>query len=436
MASPSAQTLPTVGAYSFSPKQEKLLLFVLAAIQFTHVLDFVIMMPLGPQLIRVFSITPQQFGLLVSAYTVSAGISGFAGSFFIDRFDRRAALLWLYIGFTVGTLACALSPDYAFLLAARIFAGLFGGVLGALIFAIIGDAIPEARRGMATGKVMASFSVASVIGVPFGLYLATLISWHAPFVLLAGASALVLPVAFKALPSMIKHLAGKRAAGNPFANLQTIFTNSNMRWALSLMMMLNVAGFMVIPFLSQYMVQNVGLREDQLPYIYLFGGALSYFTSPYIGKLADRYGKPRVFVWMAVSSLLPVLLITNLSVTPLWIVLVITTFFFVVNGGRFVPAVALVTSSALPRVRGSFMSINSSLQSLAAGFASYLAGLIVTEASDKSLLHFSWTGLVSAVATLLCILICLRVKTVDQPSPVKAPDSTASTAEEAVPAAV
>ena len=432
----SPQVLPPVSAYNFGPKQERLLLLVLSAIQFTHVLDFVIMMPLGPQLIRVFNITPQQFGLLVSAYTISAGVSGFAGSFFIDRFDRRAALLWLYIGFAVGTLACALSPDYAFFLAARIFAGLFGGVLGALIFAIIGDAIPEERRGMATGRVMASFSVASVIGVPFGLYLTTLISWHAPFILLAGASALVLPVAFKALPSMRKHLVAKRAGSSPFANLRTIFTDANMRWALSLMMMLNVAGFMVIPFLSPYMVQNVGLREDQLPYIYLFGGALSYFTSPYIGKLADRYGKPRVFVWMAVLSLLPVLLITNLPVTPLWIVLVITTGFFVINGGRFVPAVALVTSSASPRVRGSFMSINSSSQSLAAGFASYLAGVIVTQAPDKSLLHFNWTGLVSAVATVLCILICLRVKTVDRLSPVKAPDPTASAAEEAVPAAV
>src|SRR5690349_18505361 len=158
--------LPPTG-YSFTPNQEKLILFVLAAIQFTHVLDFVIMMPLGPQLMRVFEITPQQFGLLVSAYTVSAGISGFAGSFFIDRFDRRSALLLLYVGFALGTLACALSPDYYFFLAARILAGLFGGVLGALIFSIIGDAIPESRRGAATGKVMAAFSVASVVGVPF-----------------------------------------------------------------------------------------------------------------------------------------------------------------------------------------------------------------------------------------------------------------------------
>ncbi|MES2734129.1 MAG: MFS transporter [Bacteroidota bacterium] len=396
--------------YFFTPQQEKWLLFILSAIQFTHILDFVIMMPLGPQLIRVFGINPQQFSLLVSAYTVSAGVSGFAGSFFIDRFDRRLALLWLYIGFSLGTLACALAPDYIFFLAARIFAGLFGGVLSALVFAIIGDAIPEARRGAATGKVMASFSLASVLGVPFGLYLTTIFSWHAPFLLLAAASFVVLPLAFKVLPSMQKHLVRQVKDSNPFINLQAIFSTPNLRWALSLIMMLSIAGFTVIPFISPYMVKNVGLLEKDLPYIYLFGGALTYFTSPYIGKLSDEYGKSRVFTWTAILSIFPVLLITHLPITPLWLVLCITTIFFIVHGGRFVPAMALVTSSVSPKIRGSFMSINSSLQSLAAGIASFGAGLIVAEAPDKSLLHFGWVGIVSAVASLLCVVLCLKVK--------------------------
>lgn len=397
-------------AYAFTARQEKWLLFVLASIQFTHILDFVIMMPLGPQLMRVFQITPQQFGVLVSAYTISAGISGFAGSFFIDRFDRRLALLFLYIGFALGTLACALAPDYYFFLVARIFAGLFGGVMGALIFAVIGDAIPESRRGAATGKVMAAFSVASVIGVPFGLYLTTLISWHAPFILLAGMSMVVLPLVYKVLPSMRRHLVGKVKGDSPFANLQKIFSEPNLRWALSLMITLSIAGFTVIPFISTYMVANVGLKEVHLPYIYLFGGGLTYFTSPYIGRLSDRYGKTRVFIIMATLSILPVLVITHLPVTPLWMVLVITTLFFVVNGGRFVPAMAMVTSSAAPQIRGSFMSINSCTQSLGAGLASFIGGLIVTEAPDKSLQHFGWVGVVSAVATVICLFLSQRIK--------------------------
>jgi predicted MFS family arabinose efflux permease len=423
-------------AYAFTAKQEKLLLLVLAVIQFTHILDFVIIMPLGPTLMRVFQITPQQFSVLVSVYTISAGISGFAGSFFIDRFDRRAALLFLYIGFALGTLACALAPDYYFFLVARIFAGLFGGVMSALIFAIIGDAIPESRRGAATGKVMAAFSVASVIGVPFGLILTDLISWHAPFILLAGLSGLVLPLGYKALPSMRRHLAGKVKGGSPFANLDKIFSDPNLRWALSLMIMLNIAGFTVIPFISPYMVSNVGLKQEEIKYIYLFGGLLTYFTSPYIGKLADQYGKTRVFTIMATLSILPILVITNLPVTPLWIVLVITTLFFIVNGGRFVPAMALVTSSASPQIRGSFMSINSCTQSLGAGFASYLGGLIVTEASDKSLQHFGWVGVVSAVAAVICILLSQKVKAaVAPPTMVESTTSGDKAPEKPVPTA-
>jgi predicted MFS family arabinose efflux permease len=415
MSNSPALSLDSGTAYAFTPKQEKLLLFVLAAVQFTHILDFVIMMPLGPQLMRVFSISPQQFSLLVAAYTVSAGVSGFAGSFFIDRFDRRVALLLLYVGFALGTLACALAPDYYFFLAARIFAGLFGGVLGALIFAIIGDAIPESRRGAATGKVMAAFSVASVLGVPFGLYLTTLISWHAPFILLAAMSMMVLPLGYKALPSMRKHLVVKIKGSNPFDNLRKIFSDANLRWALSLMIMLSIAGFTVIPFISPYMVANVGLKEEHLTYIYLFGGGLTYFTSPYIGKLADQFGKTKVFTIMALLSILPVIVITNLPVTPLWLVLLITTIFFIMNGGRFVPAMAMVTSSASPQIRGSFMSINSSIQSLGSGLASFLAGLIVTESADKSLQHFSWVGMVSAIATVLCIFLSQKVKSATLP---------------------
>jgi predicted MFS family arabinose efflux permease len=169
-------------------KKEKILLFILASIQFTSIMDFMIMMPLGPQLMRIFQINPQEFGFLVSAYTFAAGFSSFIGVFWIDNFDRKKALMNMYLGFLLGTLACALSPTYTILVLSRILTGLFGGLLMALVFSIIGDVIEEKRRGTAMGYVSTSFSLASVLGVPFGLFIASFWNWHAPFFFLRSRS--------------------------------------------------------------------------------------------------------------------------------------------------------------------------------------------------------------------------------------------------------
>ncbi|WP_375438196.1 MFS transporter [uncultured Hymenobacter sp.] len=138
-------------------KNEKLLLALLAAVQFTNILDFVIMMPLGPQLMPALGIVPRQFGLVISAYTFSAGATGLAAAF-LDRFNRKTALLALYLGFGLGTVACALAPTYHWLVAARALTGAFGGVLGSLVLAIVGDAVPESRRGQAIGLGSPLFS--------------------------------------------------------------------------------------------------------------------------------------------------------------------------------------------------------------------------------------------------------------------------------------
>ncbi|MDQ4141708.1 MAG: MFS transporter, partial [Bacteroidota bacterium] len=231
--------------------REGWLLFILAVVQFTHIIDFVIMMPLGPQLMRVFSINPKQFGLLVSAYTFAAAFSGFISTFFIDKFDRKNALLALYFGFIVGTFCCAIAPNYQILMLARVLAGAFGGVIGALVFSIIGDVVPEHRRGSATGKVMAAFSAASIIGIPVGLYLASLSSWHAPFYGLTALSLLVLFIAIKFLPTMRGHLTNA-VQQKPVKLVMDILTNKNLMWALFLMIMLTIAGFTVVPFISPY----------------------------------------------------------------------------------------------------------------------------------------------------------------------------------------
>jgi len=391
--------------------REGWLLFILAAVQFTHVMDFVIMMPLGPQLMRIFSISPKEFGFLVSAYTFSAAISGFISTLFIDKFDRKNALLFLYAGFIVGTFCCAIAPTYVWLMVARILAGAFGGVIGALVFAIIGDAIPEKRRGAATGKVMAAFSVASIAGVPVGLYLASRLNWHAPFFLLTGLSIMILVIAFLVLPPLKGHLTNA-IKNNPLNVIGEIVRNKNLVWALALMVMLTLAGFTVVPFISPYLVSNVGFSEDELAYMYMFGGLASVVTSQITGRLADKFGKQRVFIYMAIFSIIPILLLTNLKPVPHFLVLIITTTFFIGFGARFVPAVTLITSSVTPKLRGSFMSFNSSIQQLASGLSAFLSGLIIQKSVAGPLLHFNVIGIIASVATILCIFIIRKLKVV------------------------
>jgi predicted MFS family arabinose efflux permease len=391
-------------------RAERLLIAVLCAIQVTHLTDFVILMPLGPQLMRVFTVTPQQFALLVSSYTFSAAVAGVVAALVIDRFGRKRALLWLYAGFTIATLACALAPGYGWLMAARIAAGACGGVLSALVLAVVGDAFPYARRGAATGAVMAGFSIASVAGVPLGLWLAARWSWHAPFYLLTGLSAAVWTMAAVALPPLRGHLqAGPRDAHA--TTLARLFGDPNHRWAFALTVTLMFAGFSVIPFLSPYLVANVGLGEPQLAYVYLLGGICTVVTSNLIGRCADRFGKAATFTAVAAVSLAPILVVTNLRQAPLATTLLITTVFIIFVSGRFVPAMAMVTAAVDARHRGSFMSINSAIQSLAAGLAAYLAGLIIARPDEHGpLQHFDRVGALAAVATVACMVIVRRVR--------------------------
>src|SRR3954463_5914373 len=253
------------------PSGERKLVLVLAAIQFTHIMDFMIMMPLGPQLMRVMLISPQQFGLLVSVYTLTAAAAALAVAFYTDRFDRRTTLLFLYAGFVVSTLLCGIAPGYGALLAARAFAGAFGGVAGATVHSIIGDVVPEKRRGAATGLIMSSFALASIVGVPIGLVLAAHFSWRWPFLLLVVVSSLVLIVSSRIIQPMRGHIIDG-VSHRPLAQMKAVLGTPNHLRAFAFMFALMFAGFPVIPFISPYMVANVGLQETDLPYLYLFAG--------------------------------------------------------------------------------------------------------------------------------------------------------------------
>jgi predicted MFS family arabinose efflux permease len=393
-------------------KEEKLLLWTLAAINFIHIVDFMILMPLGPQLMRIFDISPREFGLLVSSYTFSAGISSFFGAFFLDRFDRKKILLWVYVGFAIATLGCALSPSYSILLLARILSGLFGGLTSALILAIIGDVIPDTRRGRAMGLVMAAFSVASVLGVPMGLFLASLSDWHMPFYILTGLSISSLGMIIRYIPNINEHLKNDIVRPNPMVVIRRVTGNQNQMRAITLSVMMMFGQFMIIPFLSPYTVANVGFSEMQLTYIYMAGGAFTIFTSPWVGKLSDKYGKLRIFTIFMILNVIPIAIITNLGVTPIPFVLMVSTMFFVTSNGRYVPAAAIITGTSKPENRGSFLSFNSAIQQLATGLASLIAGIIIGENAAGELTNYNIVGYIAIGFSLLCIPIARRVKIV------------------------
>lgn len=393
-------------------KNEKLLLWTLAAINFIHIVDFMILMPLGPQLMRIFSISPREFGLLVSSYTFSAGISSFFGAFFLDRFDRKRILLWVYVGFAVSTLACALSPSYPILLIARVLSGIFGGLTSALILAIVGDVIPDTRRGSAMGLVMAAFSFASVLGVPMGLFLASLSDWHIPFYILTILSLGSLGMIIRFIPSLTGHLDKTTKRPHPLQVISNVTSDPNQMRAITLSVMMMLGQFMIIPFLSAYTVANIGFTEMELTYIYMAGGAFTIFTSPWVGKLSDRHGKLKIFTIFMILNLIPIAVITHLGVTPIPLLLLFSTMFFVTSNGRYVPAAALVTGTARPENRGSFLSFNSAVQQLSTGVASLVAGIIITENAAGQLVNFNVVGYIAIFFSILCIPLAARIKVV------------------------
>lgn len=396
-------------------RAEKLLLFVLACLNFTHIMDFMIMMPMGPQLMRFFSLSPQQFSFIVSAYSLSAGISGFLFSFWADRFPRKYILLVAYSGFVIGTIGCGLAPTYTMLVIARTAAGMFGGIIGAQVLSIVSDTFTYDRRAQAMSIVMTAFSVASVIGVPVGLYLATEISWHAPFLVVGGLGLGVIGLVVRYVPRLDEHLLRGDQRPSPFAVVTNIWKNSNQLRALWLTSTIMLGHFSIIPFISPYLVANVGFGENHLYLIYAVGGALTIFSAPVVGKLADKRGKLPIFIIFAVLSLLPIYLITTMSPAPLPYVLFVTGLFFIFSNGRLIPTQAMTSSVVTPRQRGGFMSINQSLQLLMQSVATYGAGLIIQKTPSGQLENYSIVGFLAMAAIFGSIFIARTVKPVDAP---------------------
>ncbi|MEJ0090267.1 MAG: MFS transporter [Limisphaerales bacterium] len=394
---------------------ERTLLLLLASVQFTHILDFMVMMPLGEQLMRELSIGPGKFSHLVAAYTISAGVVGLLTAPFMDRFDRRKVLLLAYAGFFVGTLACAFSKTAEMLMISRVICGAFGGVSGATIMAIVGDIVPPQRRASGMGIIMAAFAAAAALGVPFGLYLAQKFRWEMPFFLVAGMGVVVWLLIYVTLPPIRAHLSDTPV--HHFKAFFELLRDANAGRALIFMCALVMGHFAIIPLLAPYLVTNMGLPENKLFLIYMVGGISSALTAPLCGKLADKFGRLRVFAILVVVACGVTLWISNSGRMPVWLVLISAGLFFTFASGRFIPAQAIVSLAVPSQRRGSFMSLTSCTRDLTSGITSSIGGWVVTKSPTGQLVNYDKLGWLAVAASLISLWLASRVRVQEVHSP-------------------
>jgi len=386
-------------------RYQKFVVLVLAFLQFTIILDFMIISPLGALLLRDLHITTRQFGLVVSAYAFSAAASGLLAAGFADKFDRKRLLLFFYAGFLLGTLLCGVAGSYAFLLAARIVTGVFGGVIGSIIMAITADLFPLEVRGRVMGTIQTSFAASQVMGLPLGIFLSNHWGWHAPFIMILVAGAPVGLLIAARLQPIVEHLKVP-STRHPVRHLVATVSEGRYLRTFLATMMLATGGFMLMPFGSAFTVENLGIPLTKLPLIYICTGAVTLVAGPLLGKLADAIGKYKLFVIGSVVGATIVAIYCNLGRTPLATVLIFNAVLFIAITCRMISAGALI--SAVPDLpdRGAFMAVNTSLQQFSGGLASSLAGLIVVQAPDGHLLHYDVLGyvVVGAMMTVVALM--------------------------------
>ncbi|MYN29749.1 MFS transporter [Duganella levis] len=387
---------------------QKIVVAMLAFLQFAVILDFMIMSPLGALIMPDLHIGPAQFGLVVSAYAFSAGLSGLLTAGFADRYDRKKLLLFFYTGFIIGTVWCGLAPTFESLLAARIFTGLFGGVIGSIVLAISTDLFPPQMRGRVMGLIQTAFAASQVLGIPVGIYLSNQWNWHVPFIAMAAfglAGGLV--VAWKMQP-VNAHL-GKPQEHSAFMHLYHTLTEQRYLLAFAITALLTTGGFMLMPFSSAYIVNNMGIDLHHLPTVYLITGVCTIFIGPMIGRAADAFGKFRVFLFGTALSIAMVLIYTHLGRVPLWMLVVVNTMMFVGIFSRMIPFQALSSTVPVQTQRGSYNAISASIQQLAGGLASVVSGHIVTQAADGRLQHFDTVGYVVVGTSLVAGALLWRL---------------------------
>ncbi|MGK0367431.1 MAG: putative MFS family arabinose efflux permease [Thermoproteota archaeon] len=392
--------------YNINLKEQKAIVLLLSLIQFTHILDFMIIMPLGPEIIELFNITPTQFGLLVSCYTFAACAAGIIAGYFSDRFDRKKYLIITYLFFIVATFSCSFSSSYNSFLVFRLFTGLFGGVLGGIVYSIISDVIPTERRGRAMGSLVTAFSFASVLGVPLSLYIANLSKWSAPFIVVGILSTIVLIFIIKFVPTLDKHL-GQKDDGDHFKKYIHVFSHKPHILSFIIVLFMMCASFSIIPYISHFMVTNMGIDIKQIPIVYLAGGFFTIFTAKFIGSLVDKKGAFKLYVIVSLFSIFPILRLTHHEPAGIYFALLTSVPLMIGLTGRMIPYMTMISNISTDETRGSYMSVFSSVRHVSTGIASYLGGVILVSDPSKKLLNFNHLGYLSTACTLIAIILCI-----------------------------
>ena len=386
-----------------------LVIILLALTQFTVVLDFMVMSPLGDMLIKSMSLSTSQFGFAVSGYAFSAGISGFLTAGFADKFDRKKLLLFFYVGFIAGTLFCGLAHTYPMLLAARIITGLFGGVIGSISLAITADLFPLHQRGRAMGFMQMGFGASQVLGIPISLYIANHWGWQSPFLMIVGLATIVWISTMMKLQPIAQHLELK-SEKTAITHLWHTIKQREYRLGFLMTALLSLGGFMMMPWGSAFAVNNLHVTYEQLPLLFMVSGLASLVVMPLVGRISDKLSKVKIFTVAAVSMMVIIVVYTNLTPVPFVYILILNVLMMTAIMSRIVPAMALV--SALPKMedRGAFMSINSSLQQIAGGIAAGVGGLIVVQETQTSpLRHYNTLGYVILFIIIANIIQVFRV---------------------------
>ncbi len=400
---------PSIGAeIPRFTRYQKFVVAMLTFLQFTVILDFMILAPLGAILMPALKLSPSQFGLVVSAYAFSAGLSGVLASGFADHFDRKKFLIFFYIGFLVGTGLCALADTYEFLLAARIITGLFGGVIGSVVMAIITDLFKPNMRGRVMGFVQAAFAASQILGLPIGLFLANHGGWQSAFVMIVLVSLVAFVVIAIFLKPIDEHLKieDKR---NAFGHLWATIANFRHLQAFAAVVLMATGGFMLMPFGSAFSVHNLMIDINDLPIVYLVTGIGAMIAGPFVGRAADSMGRFLVFAVSSIVTIVMVTIWTHLGVTPLWTLSLVNVVLFVGISGRIIASQTMMSLIPRPENRGSFMSVSSSIQQVSGGFAAMLAGLIVVEEPSGRLQHVDILGYVVTLATLCTMVMMYRL---------------------------
>jgi predicted MFS family arabinose efflux permease len=393
---------------------QRIVIFILALTQFSVVLDFMVLSPLGDTMIKSLDLTTTQFGIVVSSYSLSAGVAGFLTAGFADSFDRKKLLLFFYIGFILGTVFCGLSESYYQLVAARIITGLFGGVIGSISMAIVSDLFTLEQRGRVMGFLQMGFGASQVLGIPISLYLAYHWNWQTPFIMIVLLALCIWAIIIFKIKPIKDHLAVKKEK-SALQHLTHTLKTKDYRVGFVASALLSLGGFLIMPWGSAYAINNLNVSEEQLPFMFMLAGISTLIIMPFIGKLSDKIDKFKL-MWMSTVWMVTIVMIyTNLSPVPFWIVVTLNVTMMMGVMARMVPAMALITSLPVMQDRGAFMSINSSLQYVSGGIAAGIGGMIVHQRTKTSPIeNFNILGLVMVFVAIACIIMVWRVKQIIQ----------------------